>query len=82
MADGAGTPYCADEGFFSPLQLEHLRANALWEAKFEQGRRETLERLQGQPCEVGKQHSPVFTVDGWRCAHCRENGEPVTERVS
>lgn len=30
MADGAGTPYCADEGYFSPQQLERIRQMDAW----------------------------------------------------
>jgi hypothetical protein len=70
MADGAGTPYCADEGRFSPLQEEHMRANARADAEYERGRREARERLVGTPCVEGKQHDPIFTFDGWLCAYC------------
>jgi hypothetical protein len=37
MADGAGTPYSADEGYFSPQQADRIGFNAAADALWRQG---------------------------------------------
>lgn len=55
MADGAGTPYCADEGYFSPTQLAHMDAVDRHELSFTKGHAPSCASLwQGKPCDCWK----------------------------
>lgn len=45
MADGAGTPYCADEGYFSPQQMERIEAKARSEAEWHKARARAIADL-------------------------------------
>lgn len=55
MADGAGTPYCADEGYFSPETQERLNRLHREEAAACKGHKPSCASLwQGKPCDCGK----------------------------
>jgi hypothetical protein len=59
MADGAGTSYCADEGYFSPTQTAHLEQLAKDDARIHKGHASWCALLwQGKPCDCGKTSPP------------------------
>lgn len=55
MADGAGTPYCAEEGYFSPETQARLDRQWREEAAFLKGHSPSCASLwQGKACDCWK----------------------------